>query len=179
MERICSSTGTGVYWVCFKHLDHPSSSLELGQGRGVELGPELGEGGQLPELGKVEAKGSGDLLHRLDLGVATDPGHRDTGVDGRTDALIEEVGLQEALAVGDRDDIGRDVGRNVVGLRFDHREAGQGAAAELIGELGAPLEKAAVQVEDVARICLAARRTPQKQARSRDRRPPAWRGRRT
>ena len=49
------------------------------------------------------------------------------------------------------------------GLGLDDRERGQAAAPLLVGELGGPLEEAAVKVEDVAGVGLAARRTAQEQ----------------
>ena len=36
---------------------------------------------------QVELESAGDLLHRLDLGVAADPGDRDTHVDGGAHAV--------------------------------------------------------------------------------------------
>src|SRR5690606_53371 len=111
-------------------LDDPAATLQLGERRGVELRPELGEGGQLTELRQVETQRAGDLAHGPDLSATTDTGHRLTGVEGRADALEEQVGLQEALAVGDRDDVGRDVGRDVVGLGLDDRETGEAPATQ-------------------------------------------------
>ena len=64
---------------------------------------------------------------------AADP-TRDTEMpdrDGRPDALIEQIRFQEDLAVGDRDDVGRDVRRHVAGLRFDDRQRRQRTVAEL------------------------------------------------
>jgi len=66
---------------------------------------------------------AGDLLHGLDLGGGTDAGDGETHRDGGADALVEEVGLEVDLAVGDRDHVGRDVGRDVAGLRLDDRAA--------------------------------------------------------
>ena len=57
-----------------EHLDHPTTPLQLRQRGGVQLRAELGEGGQLTELGKVEAERAGDLPHRVDLGGPTDRG---------------------------------------------------------------------------------------------------------
>src|SRR5262249_34477157 len=76
-------------------------------------------------------------------------------VDGGPDAGVEQVGLQEDLAVGDGDDVGGDVGRDVAGLRLDDGDGGQAAPAVLVRELGRPFQQAAVQVEDVARVGLA------------------------
>jgi hypothetical protein len=85
-----------------------------------------------------------------------------TLIAGRTLELNRSA-LEEDLAVGDRDDVGRDVGRDVTRLGLDDRQAGHGARAEVVGELGAALEEPAVQVEDVTRVGLAARRAAQQQ----------------
>jgi len=50
------------------------------------------------------------------------------------------VGVEVDLAVGDRDDVGRDVGRHVAGLRLDDREGGERTSAELVAELGGALQ---------------------------------------
>ena len=112
---------------------------------------------------RSSAQPAGDRLHRLGLRRAADPGHRDTDVDGRADALVEQVGLEEDLPVGDRDDVGRDERRDVVALGLDDRQAGHRAAAELVGELRAALQQPGVQVEDVTRVGLATRRAAQQQ----------------
>ena len=69
---------------------------------------------------------------------------------------VEEVGLEEDLAVGDGDDVRGDVGRDVAGLGLDDGQRGEAASALLGVELGRALEQAAVQIEDVAGIGLAA-----------------------
>ena len=130
---------------------------------GVEVGPELGEGLEVAVLGELDLELAGDLLHRRDLRVAADAGHRDAHVDGRAHAGVEEVGLEEDLPVGDRDHVGRDVGRHVAGLRLDDRQRRQRAAAEVVVELDRALEQAGVEVEDVARVGLATRRAAQQQ----------------
>src|SRR5205823_8945835 len=89
------------------------AAVELGLADLVELGSEAGERLQLPELGQVDLQGAGHRLHGLDLGVATHTRHRDADVDGGTDPGPEEVGLQVDLTVGDGDDVGGDVGRDV------------------------------------------------------------------
>ena len=48
-------------------------------------------------------------------------------IDRRADAAIEQLGFEEDLAVGDRDHVGRDIGRHVAGLRLDDRQRGQRA----------------------------------------------------
>ena len=82
---------------------------------------------------------------------------------GRAHAGEEQVSLQEALAVGDGDDVGRDERGDVVRLGLHDRQAGHRARAHVVGELGAALQQPGVQVEDVARVGLAARRAAQQQ----------------
>src|SRR5207302_11074079 len=64
---------------------------------------------------------------------------------------------------GDGDDVGGDVGGDVAFLGLDDRQGRQRAATEVVGELGRALEQPAVQVEDVTRVGLAARRPAQQQ----------------
>ena len=98
--------------------------------------------------------------------ICAEPPTRDTELPTLMAGRMPELKrsrLQEDLAVGDRDDVGRDVGRDVAGLGLDDRQRGEAAAALLVGELGGALQQAAVQVEDVARVGLAARRAAQQQ----------------
>ena len=146
-----------------EQLDQAVATLELGLGDGVELGAERGERLELTELGEVELQRAGHALHRLDLRRATHAGHRDAHVDGRTHTRLEQVVLQVHLTVGDRDHVGGDVRRHVAGLGLDDRQGGERAGAALVAELGGTLEQAAVQVEHVAGVGLAARRAAQQQ----------------
>ena len=130
---------------------------------GVEVGAELRERLEVAELGQLELELARHLAHRGDLRRAAHARHGDADVDGRADARVEEAGLEEDLPVGDRDHVRRDVGRHVAGLRLDDGQGGQRAAAEVVVELDRALEQAAVQVEDVARVRLAARRAAQQQ----------------
>ena len=143
--------------------DHPLAAAERALRRGVELGAELRERLELAVLREVEAQTPGDLLHRLRLRVAAHAGDRRADVDRRPHAREEEARLEEDLAVGDRDDVRRDVGGDVAGLRLDDRQRGQRAAAEVVGELARALEQPRVEVEDVAGERLAARRAAQEQ----------------
>src|SRR5205085_12699597 len=52
---------------------------------------------------------------------------------------------------------------DVARLRLDDRERRERAAAVLLAELRRALEEARVEVEDVARVRLAARRTPEEE----------------
>jgi hypothetical protein len=87
---------------------------------------------------------------------------------------VEQAGLEEDLAVGDRDHVGRHEGRHVAGLRLDDRQRGQRTGLALDLALGegfdvvgvharGALEQAAVQIEHVAGEGFAARRAAQQQ----------------
>ena len=143
--------------------DHLLAAVQRRLRRLVELGAELGERLELAVLGEVEAQAAGDLLHRLGLSGAADAGDRDADVHGRADAREEQVGLQEDLPVGDRDHVRRDVGGDVAGLRLDDRQGGERPGAQLVVQLARALEQPRVQVEDVARERLAARRAAKQQ----------------
>ena len=97
------------------------------------------------------------------LGRASHARHRQAGVHRRADAGVEQVALQVDLPVGDRDDVGGDIGRHVARLGLDDGQGRQRAAAIVGMQLGRPLQQARVQVEHVAGIGLAARRPAQQQ----------------
>ena len=113
--------------VLVQRLDQALAAGQRLLGLGVELGAELRERLELAELRQVQPQLPGDLLHRLRLGVASDSRDGDPDVDRRPDARVEEVGLEEDLAVGDRDHVRRDVGRDVSGLGLDDRQRRQRA----------------------------------------------------
>ena len=72
---------------------------QLTTGRRIQVGGEHREGGHRAVLRERELERTGDLLHRLGLGGTTDTGHGNTHVDGGTLIRVEQVGLQEDLAV--------------------------------------------------------------------------------
>ena len=146
-----------------EQLDHARAAGELVLRRLVHVAGELREGGELAILREREAQRAGDLLHRRHLRRAADARHREADVHGRADARVEQVGLEVDLAVGDRDDVGRDVRRDVAGLGLDDRQRRERAGAALVRHLGGALEQARVQVEDVARVRFAARRAAQQE----------------
>ena len=84
-------------------------------------------------------------------------------VDRGADPREEQVGLEVDLTVGDRDDVGRDVGRDVVALGLDDRQRRERTRPEPVRELRRALEQPGVQVEDVARVRLPPRRPPEQQ----------------
>src|SRR3954469_12147316 len=139
------------------------AAVEQALGRGIEVASELRERRHFAVLRQLALDLAGDLLHRLGLRRGADARHRQTDVHRGADALEEQVGFEEDLAVGDRNHVGRNVGRNVVGLGFDDRQRGQRARTLILVELGGALEQARMQIEHVARIGFAARRTAQQQ----------------
>jgi len=49
---------------------------------------------------KKKLQGTSNLLHRFELGSGADTRDRKANVDGWTNTLVEQLGLQEDLAVG-------------------------------------------------------------------------------
>jgi len=137
----------------FEEFDDAGAAFELGLGLGVQVGTELREGGEFTELGELAFEFTADLFGGLDLSGGTDAGNRETDGNGGTDALVEEVGFEEDLAVGDRNHVGRNVRGDVAREGFDNRERGERAFA--IETRGA-LEKTAVEIKHVTRIGFAA-----------------------
>ena len=159
----CFSTGERLVLRLLDDLRQLLAAGQLVAGGLVQVGRELGERRQRAVLGEVQLERTGHLLHRLGLRGGTHARDRDADVQGGPLAGVEQVGLEEDLAVRDRDDVGRDVGRDVAGLRLDDRQRGQRAAAVLVVEARGALEQAAVEVEDVAGVGLAAGRAAQQQ----------------
>ena len=146
-----------------QRLDHPLSPGQSPLRLRVELGPELRESLELAVLGELETQAPRHLLHRLRLGIPAHARDGDADVDGRSDARVEQVALQEDLTVRDRDDVRRDVGRDVAGLGLDHRQGGQRATAQVVRELAGALEEPGMEVEDVPGERLAPWRPPEEQ----------------
>src|SRR5690554_6359562 len=148
--------------------------LQLLTGCFVEVGSKLGERRQVPVLGQGQTDVTAELLHDLGLGCTTYPGYGDTGVHGRTDTGVEQVGFQEDLTIGNGDYVGRYEGRNVTSLGFDDRQCGQGTGLAFhftVGELlnvvsvyaGSALQQTGVQIENVTRVGFTSWRTTQQQ----------------
>src|SRR5699024_10253109 len=78
-----------------EHFDDAFALCQTRLGVGVQIGTELRERLQLTVLRIRQLERTGYLLHRLDLCVTTNTGYRDTGVNRRTDAHVEQLGLEE------------------------------------------------------------------------------------
>src|SRR5579863_3785714 len=129
----------------------------------VEIARELGKRGEIAVLRQLELQLPCYRFHRLGLRRSADTRNGETDVDRRPDSLEEELRRQVDLAVGDRDDVGRDVRGKVAGLRLDYRERRHRAASHFLGELRCALEQPRMQIKDVARVRLTPRRAAQQQ----------------
>ena len=95
----------------FQDLDQAAAAIELIERGLVEVGTELRERRELAVLREVEAQRAGHLPHRFHLRRAADARHGVADVDRGSDTLVEEIRLEEDLAVGDRDHVGRECRR--------------------------------------------------------------------
>src|SRR5215475_12308299 len=146
-----------------EQLGQPRAAVEQALGGGIEVGTELREGRHFTVLRELAFDAAGDFFHGLGLRGGADARDREADVHGRPDALVEQVGLQKDLPVGDRNDVGRDIGRHVVRLRLDDGKRRERSALVGVIHLGGALEQPRVQIEYVAGIGFAAGRTAQQQ----------------
>jgi len=123
-----------------EELSETGTSVEEVSGGSIQIGTELGEGGDLSVLGEVKLQGTGNRLHEFGLGGGTDSRDGKTDVDCWSDTLEEELGLQEDLSVGNGDDVGRNVGRDITTLGLDNGEGSEGTGTVRLVHLGGSLE---------------------------------------
>jgi hypothetical protein len=146
----------GYVLLLLEELGELLTSVEEMLGGSVEIGTELGEGGDLSVLSELEFERTGDLLHGLDLGGGTDTGHRQTDVNGGTDTLIEKLSLQEDLTIGNGDHIGGNIGGHITSLGLNNGEGGEGSGTVGVVHLGCTLEETRVEIEDISWVGLSA-----------------------
>lgn len=132
-------------------------------GGGIKIGTELSESGDLTVLGQEKLQGTSNLLHGLELGRGADTRDGKTDVDGRSDTLVEQLGLQEDLTVGDGNDVGGNVGRHITTLGLNDGKGSHGTTTELVVHLGSTLEETRVEVENVTGVSLTSRGASEKQ----------------
>jgi hypothetical protein len=140
--------GHGLVLLLLEELGETLTTVEGLLGGSVQVGTELGEGGHLTVLGQEELEGTSDLLHGLELGGGADTRHRQTDVDGGADTLVEELGLQEDLTVGDGNDVGGNVSGDITTLGLNDGKGGKRSTTELVVHLGGTLKETRVEVED-------------------------------
>src|SRR2546422_8312259 len=69
-----------------------------------------------------------------------------------TTLFRSHVGLEEDLAVGDRNDVRGDVGGDVARLRFDDGEGGERPRPHRVRQLGRPLQQATRSEEHTSEL---------------------------
>ena len=146
-----------------EELSELLTTVEQLLGSGIEIRAELSEGSDLTVLGELELHGAGNLLHGLDLGGGADTGHGKTNINGRADTLVEQISLQEDLAVRNRDDVGRDVSGKITGLGLNDGKGSKRASTEGVVQLSRTLEKTRMEVEDITGVGLTTRRASEQQ----------------
>ena len=130
-------------------------------GRFIHSGTEPRKGLQLLELRKAKLEVARDRAVGRPLRLAADARDGLADIDRWQHAQFEQRGRQIDLPVGDRDQIGRDIGRDVLGLGLDDRQGGERTPAALRTQVGGALQQARVDVEDIAGEGLAAGRAAQ------------------
>jgi len=146
-----------------EELGKSNTTVEELLGGGIHIGTELGEGGDLTVLGKIELHGTGDLFHGLELGSGTDSGDGKTDVDSWSNTLVEELGLQEDLTVGNRNDIGGNISGHITSLGLNDWKSGQRTGTLVVAHLGSSLQETAMEVEDITGVGLTSWRSSEKQ----------------
>src|SRR5579864_4509835 len=149
--------------VLLQQFDQALTAIQLRLRGFVEVAAELRECRQLAVLCQFQLQGPGNLTHGFNLGATADAAYRQTHVDRRPHALVEQVGFQIDLAVRDGNDVRWNVSGNVARLGFDDGQCGQRTDAVLVAQFGCTLEQARVEIENVSGIGFASWRTPQKQ----------------
>ena len=145
-----------------ENFHQPFAVLERLLGVPVQIRAELGEYLQLAEAGKIDAQRTGGLFDSLGLSGAADAGYRQTDVDRRALTGKKQVIFQINLAIGDGNNVGRDVGGDIaasvsmIGRAVIEPPPYSGVSARA-------LEQAGMQIKHIARICLAAGRAAQQQ----------------
>lgn len=155
--------GHGGVLLLLEELSQTLTTVEGLLGGSIQIGTELGEGGNLTVLSQEELERTSDLLHGLELGSGTDTGDGKTDVNGGTDTLVEELSLQEDLSIGDGNDVGGNVSRHVTTLGLNDGQSSEGTTTELVVHLGGTLKKTRVQVENVTGVSLTTRRTTEQE----------------
>ncbi len=116
---------------CLQHFAHAPAAFQAGRVSSVEPRAEPRKGLELLELRVGEPEIAGDRAVGRQLRLAADARDRPADVDRRQLAFLEQRRRQVDLPVGDRDQVGRDVGREVLRLGLDDRQRGQRAAARV------------------------------------------------
>ncbi|KAH3663765.1 hypothetical protein OGAPHI_005167 [Ogataea philodendri] len=152
-------------WRVLLLLQQLGQSLTSGQGllgRGIKVRTELSESSNFSVLSQEQLQRTSNLLHGLNLGSRTDSRHRQTDVDSWSDTLVEQFSLQEDLTIGNGNDVGRNVSRDITTLGLNDWQSSQRTTSKSIGHLGSSLQQSRVQVENITWVSLSSWRSSQK-----------------
>ena len=116
----------------------------------IQTGAETGEGFKFLELGVGELEVAGHCAVGCALRLAADARNGFADIDCGKYSQFEQRRREIDLSVRDRNEVGRDVGGYVLGLRLDDGERGQRAASAFLTQMGGALEHPRMNVEDVS-----------------------------
>mmetsp|Transcript_14062 Transcript_14062/g.32734 ORF Transcript_14062/g.32734 Transcript_14062/m.32734 type:complete len:449 (-) Transcript_14062:207-1553(-) len=139
------------------------TTVQLLLGGGIQIGTELGECGDLTVLGEFELHGTGDGGGGLVLSGGSDTGDRETDGNGGTLTLVEELGFQENLSIGNGNNIRGNVGGHISSLGLNDGKGGERSSTESNVHLGGTFQKTGVEVENISGVGLTTRRTTKQQ----------------
>lgn len=146
-------------------LKEEGKSLTSGKGLlggSIKIGTELGKGSNFSVLGQEELEGTGNLLHGLNLGSGTDSRDGKTDVDSGSDTLVEELGLEENLTIGNGNNVGRNVGGHITTLGLNDGKGSKRSSTLSVVHLGGSLKKSGMEVENITGVSLSSGRSSQK-----------------
>src|SRR3989338_7543270 len=101
-------------------LSNPAAAVNLLSCSFIKIRSKLRERREFAELRKIQTKLTCDFLHGFDLRRGSHARHRNTDVQSWPDTLIKQIRFQENLPVGDGDNIGGDVSRDIASLCFNN-----------------------------------------------------------
>ena len=151
--------GHGDVLLLLEELGELLASVKELLGGGIQIRTELSEGSDLTVLGKLELKGTSELLHGLNLGSRSDTGDGKTDIDSGSDTLMEELGLKEDLTISDGDNIGGDVSGHITGLGLNDGKGGKGTGTVALVHLGCALKETGMEVENITGVSLTTGRS--------------------
>merc|ERR1719343_733530 len=140
-----------------------NTTVQLLLGGGIQIGTELGKGGDLTVLGEFELHGTGNSGGGLVLGGGSDTRDGKTDRNGGTLTLVEEFGFQENLSIGNGNNVCGNVGGHISSLGLNNRKSSEGTSTKGTAHLGGTLQKTGVEVENISGVSLTTRRTTKQQ----------------
>ena len=107
----------------------------------VRHAAEAGEHFELQKLRVVQPHGLRRVAQGVRLRFAADAADADTDIDRRFLPFVEELRIEHDLAIGNGDEIGRDIGAEVSGIGLGDRQRGQRATAPFLREFCGAFEQ--------------------------------------